>query len=270
MSLPHAYFFDADGVLTSKDAKPNKPVIEMVANLGTRAVTTIITGRPARWLQRCILPTMSGPYRRHQPLSPVVAYAEYGAVQLTRQANRQFSEEILGTPLDALRDQVTAFIRDLGNTSIVMDTDKHVIVTAVATFAQNPKLSYVKEHVDDGLNRVGAFMQQLAAESNGNVTYEKSLYARDLVPKEFGKGPAVAQALVTYAETFGGLPPKVSVFGDSLTDYDMTEPLRQLNIPYTFYFVGDPEIILHLNDRHIDITSKRHDLGTLEVIRILG
>src|SRR3989344_4045699 len=262
---PEVILSDADGVVTNDKADPSRPVIERMVELDPRMPTVIITGRSDEWLKGMILPIME-PFFQNRPPVLGLSLCEYGGSRVTR--TRTNGYEVTTDPpcLEGMRVEVESFIRELSNPSIMCDPYKKVVITVVATHAQIPGSVYPLEMVTDGLGKAGAFMTRLASASNGVAKFEKSTYACDLVPVGRDKAYAAYAALCRYKRVFNEMPPKVHIFGDSLSDYGMTQPAVEHGIPYNFYFTGKPEIVSEIKDRYLIVTNSRYDAGTMEVL----
>ena len=263
---PEVILSDAAGVVTDDRANPSRPVIERMVVLDPRMPTVIITGRSDEWLKGMILPIME-PFFQNRPPVLGLSLCEYGGTRVTRTRNNGY--EVATDPpfLDHLRREVEAFIRELNNPSIMCDLYKKVVITVVATHAQIPGSVYPTEMVTHGLETAGAFMTRLASANKDIAKFEKSTNTCDLVPRGRDKAYAAYAALCRYKSVFNEMPPKVHIFGDSLSDYGMTVPMVERGIPYNFYFTGKPEIVSGIKDRYLIVTNKRYDEGTLEVLR---
>lgn len=253
---------DADGVVTDDRARPNMNVLQKMARLAEYMPMVIVTGRPAKWLEEEIIPHLEVVFEEHPPLLEL-AMAEYGTVRLLRD-QRGWHKEKDPAPLENLRGQVADFISRMNNPAVVHDGTKEITISAAASFALNPA---AEPHLDfeSGLEEAGRFMKDLAGKTAG-VDYHESTYARDLVPTGCDKAYGARLAIELFQTTFGSLPQKVHVLGDSLSDYGMVQPARQQGIPYTFYFVGSPDKVRDLNDPNVVVTKSRYDAGTAEVL----
>jgi HAD superfamily hydrolase (TIGR01484 family) len=267
----HCFLYDVDGFLTDDSSELNPDVVDCVAELSLCFPTAFITGRSAHWLQKQVMPTLETALAGRAP-NLFRFFAEYGTVELKRSDANTYSLEAEVHPLEDLRNQVTGFLREQVDENpsfcMVHESDKAVVITAVAKFAIDPHEPRNRNQLSRDIKVVGRYMEDLARTHASVVTFEQSTYACDLVPYGSNKGYGAERMLRDYREAYNAFPDEFIVFGDSLGDFRMTEPIKQQRVHFRYYHVGDPERY-PAGDGRVHITKQRYDYGTLDTLRML-
>lgn len=250
---------DVDGVFTNDRAKPNQEAITLSAKIGHREPFGYVTGRGAKWLYDHLLPTLTAAYKKEAPRLGI-ACAEYGGIILRWQDGQWHKEHNPHFPaLDDLRAEVRARIAKIPG--VFFDEGKEVMISVEA---RHELRATDHDLVEKGLETAEQLLQEQAA-SRPELEYQRTTYACDLVPKRMNKEHGASEILAHIT----GTPEHAHLIGDARSDLLLAHPFRDKNIPYTVHFVGKETALSdELREKYvIEVSSRRYDEGTLEVLK---
>lgn len=255
------FIFDVDGVLVSLKAIPNHDAVRLSAQVARRHALAYLTGRDATWLERnMVLRALGKQFEKTRPAHHHIA-TENAGVLMYHDRERWISARNPAFPdLSPLRQQVREQTK--GIPGVVFHADKQAIITV----GVDHKLGREHPTVIQGMQQAGEIMQSLIRQHADHVEYQRTTNAHDIIPKGLNKTYGADYLMRQLKDP----PEHVYMFGDAPADLVMIAAAKQRNLPYTFYYVGDPKELPKEADPNIHVYPNLYDRAVVDILKSLS
>lgn len=233
-SVPHAWLFDVDGVITNPETrKPDSEVIsEARKKLASGQPVAIITGRSLEWLDDTLLCDFEEETTDRSILDNLFVSTEFGGMHMdyTDGKRNEPREEDQRIP-DDVANEAKKQIEEKRD-AVFLDTSKRTTLTA----EMNHGLA-AEDFKPVGEELYSCFQKILKEKGASDFVAHLDTIAVNIRHKNANKSYATAQAL-KWIKAKGLAPESYFVFGDSPSDLEMGEELERESLPFEFVYVG--------------------------------
>lgn len=256
------FIFDVDGPLVDLNAQANPEGIGLSAKVAKSHALAYLTGRDATWLAGNHVLNLLATAMRDSPPDWHLVAAENAGVLLSYIRRGEWIP--LRNPrfpdLSDLRLEVIEKTRDI--TGVVFHWSKEAIITV----SVDHDLGRNHPMVQSSMERVGAIFARIVSENKDRIEYQRTTNAHDIIPKGLNKTYGADYLMRQLKDP----PEHVYMFGDASADLVMIEAAKQRNVPYTFYYVGDPQELPKEADPNIHVYPNLYDRAVVDILRSLS
>lgn len=261
------YLFDVDGVLTNPENREeiNQTVfLNLVKLLEHGIPLSFITGRGMTWLREKFIIKIEKCIEDHPSLDKRIldllyVSGEFGGVTLEH--TNGIRQEFLKKEFELPEKLQVAIIKEINNFKkyVFIEEGKQTILTIRTNF--NLRESEAQRYKNEIITCVNSLLIHYP-----DIEAQADLLSVNIRCKNANKKYATDQC-VLWLERKGYTPDTYYVFGDSPTDLEMGEELKNKQLPFKFIFVGKKRKLEGVSYTFpVTVTTKHYDDGLLEYL----
>jgi hydroxymethylpyrimidine pyrophosphatase-like HAD family hydrolase len=258
------WVFDVDGVITDPATKTvlHSKIIELIEQrLQSKTPICLNTGRSAEWIKTTII----SHFKANTPLEYLFSACEMGNVTLQFDEHNQAKEEVHNQ--DLIPPQLSQTIREIvmssyGDSMFIDETKKSILTVEM------------KDHFSQDA------YEELQSKLSGEIriilkNYHPGIHVRpssssiaiDVKPITSNKELGAKQILMwLQARKIDVNSVCITAFGDSLSDFQMSEFFASSGLTTKFVYVGEDKISPQTKYTTV-ITKAHYSAGTLEYLK---
>lgn len=262
----HAWLFDVDGVITHLEKKENtqpKILQQIIRLLEKHDPVVLVTGRSIEWVQNKVVNLLTKKIHDKHILNYFAVIGDKGGSQLLFENGnvKKTIDKKLKVP-KLLKKDIQKLIEDKFSKWMFLDTNKETMISIemndnidVAEFLQHQNVLNKK------LNRLLKKHNQ-----TGKLKLIPVRIATDIQHVHIDKKFAT-QKVLEWIKLKNLDPKSFIAIGDDKQDIEMPQHLCEQNLPVTFVFVGDKELLDGKTYPFpIVYTKSLYEKGTLEYL----
>jgi HAD superfamily hydrolase (TIGR01484 family) len=258
----NAWLFDVDGVLTNPAEKrivESQIFDEIIARLKRNEPIGLNTGRSIDFVIEQVLNPLEARIEDKKLLDGIIAIGEKGGVYITYEDGKRIEhiDEQIKVPNDleiAVRKLTKS---DFSETMFFDETKKTMISVEMKHGEDLEKFHLTQQKL---VEKLKLLLKEMDIQ---NLKIDPTTIATDIENSHVGKALGTNRFLKILEER-GISPQSITAFGDSSSDFEMLEPLRQSGVPTKFVFVGNKGF---REESEVQTTNNHFDQGTLEYLR---
>lgn len=263
----HAWILDVDGVITHPEEKQVKhPEIldEIIKRLKKKEPVALNTGRSMSWLDERVLGALRERTEDSAILSNFMACAENGTVWRTFDANGNATDNIdekASIPSSVI-EKARKIVEEKFSDTMFFDESKKTMVSI--EMKDGITVKEFREHQTE----LDQELQELIANTGIEQTHKirASRIASDIFGKQVDKHFGTRKIL-EWLRKKGISPNQFIVIGDSKTDTEISDEIKNHGLNVRFVFVGkQEELDIPRPNYDITLTTAHCDDGTLSFL----
>jgi phosphoserine phosphatase len=262
-----AYLFDIDGVITNPQTRQigNPELItHIVSRLEKNNPIGLISGRAYPWIVERVLQKIEHYVAEHTNLSPNILdnlfvsgeFGGVGAVHVNGKRKEFIKRDVIIPP--ELRNQLKNVAKQFTQYAFI-DEEKQT------QFSMEMNYDRDEQTFSHNAREIAKTLCTVVGD-NASIEVHVDRIGINVKYRNVNKHYATDQFLGWLQEK-KRKPQKFYVFGDSVSDLEIGEALHKHNLPFTFVFVGEKELI---EEKHVQfpfiVTQGHCDEGTLEFL----
>lgn len=256
----NAWLFDVDGVITNPTEKTvTEPEIldKIIKRLLIREPIGLNTGRSIDFVCEQVLKPLEDRIEDKRILDGIIAIGEKGGAWITYVNGERIEEidEDIKVPED-LQEAVKSLIESEFWETMFYDETKKTMISTEMKKGMNLDAYHEEQKILTEL-----FKKLLEKRGLLELKIDPTTIATDIENRHVGKALGSKKFLEILKDRNVN-PANITAFGDSSSDFDMLDPLRESGIPTVFVFVGKDT-----SREDIVRTNEHYDKGTLEYLK---
>lgn len=259
------WIFDLDGVVTDVSQKKitNPKILEYFSKFMQKGEPVAInTGRSLEFIRKEVFSPMLDYLKTNgiseDLLNNFFAVGEKGNAWIENE--KDYYDKTISVPKE-FTSKVKELIEKGFSDTMFFDNTKKTIISI------EMNKGFALERFNSSKEKLLPKLEKLLKEENLENAYKikHGTIAIDIQDKSAGKKKGMKRILEWLSRN-SLKPEKIFVFGDSLEDLEMGEKLSELNLLFTFVFVGNPAVIKDKPNFPIIFTKEKYDIGTEEYL----
>lgn len=268
------WVFDIDGVLTNPETKriEHTEILKIISEqLIAGNIIAFNSGRSAEWVQSIIInPLKEAIVSRVKNLSPLanlLTICEMGNVSVGYDENGEPVKKLLenNTIPKNLQQTIRDLVSNVYHEVMFVDESKEVILTV--EMRENSSIKEFQKKQEEFATEIGIIIKNYHPFLH--VRPSSTTIAIDIKPIKSGKDLGAEKILEWYQQKVG-VEKSINFicFGDSLSDFEMSDYFHQKNQKTEFVYVGTHNEKIAKN-YPVHTTSEKYAEGTLEFLKKL-
>lgn len=269
-TIEHAWLFDVDGVITHPEQKKvTEPQIfdEIIKRLQAGEPVALVTGRSLDWLVDRVVTPLEAQVEQVENkriLDNFFVSGEFSGAYITYQNSKRelYINQEISVPTEIVKKARQITEQEFSD-SMFWDEDKKTMVSI--EMHDGFSVTEFKEPQRQLGEKLRQFLKEYAIDDQFEVHEDR--IATNIRDKRLNKHFAAKQ-VINWLKRKNIVPKLFVIFGDNVTDCEMSDELHANGLNVELVFVGDPNQIKDTElPYRVIFTKERLEKGTLEYLK---